>query len=112
MASPSRPKAAFFKWKYSHYYSFKEIKGTNVSVKCTLCPGVKYLSTSLSSNSNLMKHLATIHTSTKLVAKLPEGEREGDSGTAAKQKKPDFTPQAHSKPLTQTELNTLVAGML
>ena len=38
-------------------------------MKCTLCPRVKCLSTSIVSNSNLMKHLSTAHASTKLVAK-------------------------------------------
>ena len=39
MESPNNPKTAFFKWKYSHYFSLQGIKGTSVIMKCTLCPG-------------------------------------------------------------------------
>ncbi|KAK0137463.1 putative AC9 transposase [Merluccius polli] len=104
MASQSDPPVAFFQWKYRHYFSYQEKKGTSVSVKCTLCPGVKCLSTSVSSNSNLMKHLSTAHASTTLVAKTPEGK--GDGGTKPKQQKIDFT-TPHV--LSQTELNKGVA---
>ena len=48
-------KVASSNWKYLHYSSLILIKGKNVSVTCTLCPGKKTLSTSASSNSNLMK---------------------------------------------------------
>ena len=41
----------------------------NVHVKCSLCPRAKCLSTSVVSNSNLMKHLSTAKASTTLVAK-------------------------------------------
>ena len=70
MTSPehSEGKLAFSKWKYRHYFNLLEVKGKNLHVKCTLCPGAKCLSTSVVSNSNLMKHLSTAHTSTKLVA--------------------------------------------
>ena len=51
----------FSKWKYRHYLNPLEVKGKNVHVRC--------LSTSVASNSNLMKHLSTAHASTTLVAK-------------------------------------------
>ena len=46
-----------------------EVKGKNVHVNCTFCPRAKCLSISIVSNSNLMKHLSTAQTSTKLVTK-------------------------------------------
>ena len=105
MASPNTPKIAFAKWKYSHYFTFHEMKGTNIIVKCTLCPSQKLFSTSVSSNSNLLKHLSTSHASTKLVAKTTESE--GDSATKPKQQKLDFKVPPHV--LSQAELNKLVA---
>ena len=62
-------KLAFSGWRYKHYFKFIVVKGKNMHVMCTLYPGAKTLSTSVVSNSNLMKHLTTTHGSTKLVAK-------------------------------------------
>jgi len=45
---------AFANWKYRQYFSPILINGKYVSVTCTLCPGKNNLSTSASSNSNLM----------------------------------------------------------
>ena len=70
MASPeSQGRTVFSRWKYRHYFDLIEVKGKNVHVECTLCPRAKTLSTFGVSNSNLMKHLSTAHSSTKLVAK-------------------------------------------
>ena len=66
--SQGNSKVAFSNWKYRHYFSLIEIKGKNVYVTCTLCPGKKTLSTSASSNSNLMKPLTSTHANTTLVA--------------------------------------------
>ena len=66
---PSDEKLAFPRWRYKHYFKFIVVKGKNVHAMCTLCPGAKTLSTSVVSNSNLMKHLTMTHASTKLVAK-------------------------------------------
>ena len=60
---------AFSRWRYKHYFKLIVVKGKNVHVMCTLCPGVKTLSTSVV--RNLMKHLTPTHASTKLVAKTP-----------------------------------------
>ena len=68
MAS-SEEKVAFLNWKYRHYFNLLEVKGRNIHVKCTLCIRAKYLSTSVTSNSDLMKHLSMAHATTKLVAK-------------------------------------------
>lgn len=68
MASLEQPKIAFSNWKYNHYFTLIDIKGKNVYVQCTLCPGTKRLSTSVVSNSNLVKHLTSSHARTKLVA--------------------------------------------
>ena len=57
--SKGNSKVAFNNWKYRHYFSLLEIKGKNVYVSCTLCPGKKTLSTSATSNSNLIKHLTS-----------------------------------------------------
>ena len=64
MASPEE-KLVFSEWKYRHYF----VKNKNLHVNCTLCPRAKFLSTSVVSNSNLMRHLSAVHASTKLVAK-------------------------------------------
>ena len=66
----SADRMSFLSWKYGHYFSLVESKDTNVVVSCKLCAGAKTLSTSKSSNSNLMKHLLKQHAS-KLVAKDP-----------------------------------------
>ena len=61
---------SFLSWKYGHYFLLDEIGDKNVvvSYQCELCAGVKNLSISQSSNSNLTKHLLKQHTSTKLVS--------------------------------------------
>lgn len=111
MASPeqSDENLAFLRWRYKHYFKFIEVKGKNVHVKCTLCPGQKILSTSTVSNSNFMKHLTT-HASTKLVAKnidsLPSTSKEGH-GAKSKQQKLDFS-ASQQKPMTQTEVNRML----
>ena len=57
-------------WRYNHYFEFAGIKDAkNISVKCKLCVGHKALSTSNSSNANLLKNLTKKHEATKLVAK-------------------------------------------
>ena len=68
MAS-SEEKVAFLNRKYRRYFNLLEVRGRNIHVKCTLCIRAKYLSTSVTSNSNLMKHLSTAHATSKLVAK-------------------------------------------
>ena len=90
-----------------HYFSLVEIKDKNVVVSCQLCAGVKNLSTSKSSNSNLMKHLLKQHASTKLVAKEPS-PTDAEGATPCKQPKLDFTRTA-VQPISQTELNKLIA---
>lgn len=104
--SQGNSKVAFSNWKYRHYFSFTEIKGKNVYVTCTLCPGKKTLSTSASSNSNLMKHLTSTHANMTLVAAACASASEGDGATLLKQATLDFSCQ---KQVTKAELNTLIA---
>ena len=101
---------SFLSWKYGHYFSLVEISDKNVVVSCQLRAGVKNLSTSKSSNSNLMKHLLEKHTSTKLVAKDPS-PMDAEGATPCKQPKLDFT-QTAVLPISQAELNTLIARYL
>lgn len=120
MASPTpEGKLAFSKWKYRPYFNLVEVKGKNVYVKCTLCPGAKCLSTSVVSNSNLMKHLSTAHASTTLVAEntvdsrpgvanVSSANKEGHGATPYKQLKLDFSAPASQKLVTQTELNGMI----
>ncbi|XP_077378576.1 uncharacterized protein LOC144019412 [Festucalex cinctus] len=61
-------KVAFYGWKYRHYFKMLECRGKNIRVKCTLCPGEKCLSTSVVSNSNLLKHLNSAHAKLQLKA--------------------------------------------
>ncbi len=93
MASPTISKIAFANWKYKHYVSLVEVKGKNVYVMCNLCPGRKSLSASVSSNSNLKKHLTSSHTATKIVAKNTDNvsstTKGGDGATTSKQLKLD-----------------------
>ncbi|XP_049428832.1 uncharacterized protein LOC125886567 [Epinephelus fuscoguttatus] len=113
MAEQSEENLTFTRWRYKHYFKFVEIKGRNVHVKYNLCPRAKILSTS---NSNLLKHKTTAHSTTKLVAKNPTAEtdderpstssKDGQGATAAKQQKLDFS--APPKTTTQTELYALV----
>ncbi|XP_065126262.1 uncharacterized protein [Paramisgurnus dabryanus] len=111
--SRGNSKVAFANWKYRHYFSLIEIKGKNVYVTCTLCPGKKTLSTSASSNSNLMKHLTSTHANTTLVAAAnptPDAaslsSSQGDGATLLKQATLDFSGQQQ---VTKPELNTLIA---
>ena len=76
MASPEQ-KMAFTNFKYKHYFTFVEIQGKNVHVKCTLCAGGKRLSTSVQNNSNLTKHLSSAHAATKLVSKTTDAATDG-----------------------------------
>lgn len=74
-------------------------------------PRKKTLSTSASSNSNLMKHLTSTHANTTLVAAAyPNAASvsfsEGDGATLLKQATLDFSGQQH---VTKAELNTLIA---
>uniref|UniRef100_I3J886 BED-type domain-containing protein n=1 Tax=Oreochromis niloticus TaxID=8128 RepID=I3J886_ORENI len=105
------PGIGFLSWKYSHYFSFLMVKDRNIVVNCTLCGGSKTLSTSKTSNSNLMKHLQKQHASTKLVEKEPEGNV-GDSSSVdaipAKQRKLDFG-QPAAQSITQPQLHRLIA---
>uniref|UniRef100_A0A3Q4NB42 BED-type domain-containing protein n=1 Tax=Neolamprologus brichardi TaxID=32507 RepID=A0A3Q4NB42_NEOBR len=87
----------FLLWKYAHYFSFLLVKDKNIVVNCTLCGGSTTLSTSKTSNSNLMKHFQKQHASTKLVEKEPE----------AKQRKLDFT-QPAAQSITQPQLHRLI----
>lgn len=119
----SSGKTAFSNWKYQHYFTLTEVRGKNVYVQCTLCRGTKRLSTSVVSNSNLLKHLSTSHAKTKLVAKSQDGSdinpnsggadvslgdtQQGDEGPMpSKQRKLDFSDR---KLVTQSELNKVIA---
>ncbi len=111
--SQGNSKVAFSNWKYRHYFSLIEIKGKNVYVTCTLCPGKKTLSTSASSNSNLMKHLTSTHANMTLVAAAaanltpsPNAASEGNGATLLKQATLDFSGQQQ---MTKAELKTLIA---
>ena len=103
----SADRMSFLSWKYGHYFSLVESKDKNVVVSCKLCAGAKALSTSKSSNSNLMKHLLKQHASTKLVAKDPS-PTDAEGATACKQERLDFTRTA-VQPISQAELNTWIA---
>uniref|UniRef100_A0AAQ4QFC3 HAT C-terminal dimerisation domain-containing protein n=1 Tax=Gasterosteus aculeatus aculeatus TaxID=481459 RepID=A0AAQ4QFC3_GASAC len=81
--------AYFLSWKYGQYFSLVESKDKNVVVSCKLCAGAKTLSTSKSSNSNLM-NLLKQHATTKLVAKDPSPT------------------DAEVQPISQAELNKLI----
>ncbi|KAK0143398.1 hypothetical protein N1851_018469 [Merluccius polli] len=106
-------KISFNNWKYRHYFSLVEIKGKNVHATCTLCPGKTILSTSASSNSNLMKHLTSTHANMPLVAAAatpsPNAASEGDGAALQKQTTLDFSGQQQVVMMTKAELNTLIA---
>ena len=117
--SQGNTNVAFSNWKYRHYFSLMEMKGKNVYVSCTLCPWKKTLSTSASSNSNLIKHLTSTHANMTLVAAAAANptpspnaasvsSREGN-GDTLKQTTLDFSGQ-HQQQVTKAELNTLIAG--
>uniref|UniRef100_A0A8C5GN46 BED-type domain-containing protein n=1 Tax=Gouania willdenowi TaxID=441366 RepID=A0A8C5GN46_GOUWI len=111
---------AFLRWRYKHYFKLIMVKGENVQVKCTLCPGEKTLSTSVVSNSNLMKHLTTTHASTKLVAKntdssttddsAPSTSKEGHGAKSPKQQKLDLSASQsqQQKAMTQAEVHRMI----
>ncbi|MEQ2209505.1 hypothetical protein XENOCAPTIV_031009 [Xenoophorus captivus] len=89
-------KTAFNSWKYRQYFTFAEVKGKNVHVICKLCPGTKKLSMSMTSNSNLTKHLTSCLPSTTLVANnLSPAAASASSNipTPSKQKRLDFSGQ-------------------
>ena len=46
-------KATFHGWRYKHYFEFVECKENNLTVRCTLCPCWKLLSTAANATSNL-----------------------------------------------------------
>lgn len=115
-ATQSVGKVSFSNWKYAHYFEFIEVTGKNVHVKCKLCAGGKTLSTSAVSNSNLMKHLTSVHASTRLVAKNTDTPASTDSTSTSKdeqglpkskQQRFDISPR-QTKPLTQSEVNRLI----
>ena len=117
MASPSC-KVAFSNWKYRSHFTLVEVKGGNVYAQCKLCPGNNVLSTSTTSNSNLMKHLKKSHGATSALgfaanpppspASLSSSE-EGDAGTGTvfKQAKLDFS--GGQTLVSKTELNKIIA---
>lgn len=110
MAASSR-KVAFSNWKYRNHFTLVEVKGNNVYVQCKLCPGNKVLSASVTSNSNLMKHLTASHgTPLGIASANPppspgaaslSSSEEGDGGTALKQAKQTLVSKA--------ELNRIIA---
>ena len=53
---PPLCKATFDGWRYKHYFEFVERKENNLTVRCTLCPCWKLLSTAANTTSNLTKH--------------------------------------------------------
>ena len=91
-----------------------------MNVECTLCTGprAKTSSTFVVSNSNLMKHLTTIHASTKIVAKNTDTSttddsssstrKEGHGAKSSQQQKLDFS-ALQQKPMTQAEVNRMIA---
>lgn len=107
-------KIAFSNWKHRHHFTLVEVKGNNVYVKCKICPGNKVLSTSVTSNSNLTKHLTSTHHGTPLTANPPPSH---DGGTASEDEGGDGRPTLKQAVLnfggqalvSKTELNKLVA---
>lgn len=104
----------FGHWRYSHYFQFIARKDKNISVKCTLCPGDKCLSTAANSMSNLSKHLSAQHGNTKLVAKDPA--HRSFEGVTHHQPTPPKQAKLFSslgaQQVTQNEMNRLVAGFI
>jgi len=66
--SRGNSKVASSNWKDRLYFSLILIKGINVSVTCSYAQEKKTLSTSASSNSNLMRQLTSTHADMTLVA--------------------------------------------
>ncbi|XP_034082438.1 uncharacterized protein LOC117552875 [Gymnodraco acuticeps] len=100
----AQPTLTFEGWRYSHYFELVDNKGKNVSVRCTLCPGQKLLSTAVNSTANLIKHLRGKHASMKLVAQDPR-RNEDISSPSPKQLKLQFL-------LSKQELDKLVASFI
>jgi len=63
---------AFHGWKYKHYFVLVSKDAKNLRVHCTLCVGIKTLSSAKNTTSNLKKHLNGVHKNTVLVAKEVE----------------------------------------
>ena len=104
----------FGQWRYSHYFQFITRMDKNIRLKCTLCPGEKFLSTAAKSMSNLSKHLSAQHGNTKLVAKDParrSSEGADEQPTPPKQAKL-FSSVGAQKQVTQKDINRLVAGFI
>ncbi|KAL2101773.1 hypothetical protein ACEWY4_003534 [Coilia grayii] len=94
-------------WRFAHYFEFVERKGRNVTIRCTLCPGQKLLSTAVNTTSNLSKHLQRQHANTKLVAKDNRSDATVEfMPTPNKQQKLDF----HQ--VTKAESDRLVASFI
>ncbi|KAI4806259.1 hypothetical protein KUCAC02_017092 [Chaenocephalus aceratus] len=100
----AQPTLTFEGWRYSHYFELVDNNGKNVSVRCTLCPGQKLLSTAVNSTANLIKHLRGKHASMKLVAQDPR-INEDISSPSPKQLKLQFL-------LSKQELDKLVASFI
>ncbi|XP_073694418.1 uncharacterized protein [Garra rufa] len=97
-------KPSFDGWRFSHYFEYVQRKENNLTVKCTLCPGRKLLSTSFNSTSNLKKHLQRQHGHIKLVAKRQSDMNEQPH----KQQKLSFEHKV--LPTSKSEINKLVAS--
>uniref|UniRef100_A0A8C1TVX2 HAT C-terminal dimerisation domain-containing protein n=1 Tax=Cyprinus carpio TaxID=7962 RepID=A0A8C1TVX2_CYPCA len=95
-------------------FDFIARKDKNISVKCTLCPGDKCLSTAANSMSNLSKHLSAQHGNTKLVVKDPA--HRSFEGVTHHQPTPPKQAKLFSslgaQQVTQNEMNRLVAGFI
>uniref|UniRef100_A0A8C1MFN9 BED-type domain-containing protein n=1 Tax=Cyprinus carpio TaxID=7962 RepID=A0A8C1MFN9_CYPCA len=95
---------SFDGWRFSNYFEYDQRKENNLTVKCTLCPGRKLLSTACNSTSNLKKHLQRQHGHIKLVAK-----RQSDMNEQShKQQKLSFEHKV--LPTSKSEINKLVAS--
>uniref|UniRef100_A0A8C2E9F5 BED-type domain-containing protein n=1 Tax=Cyprinus carpio TaxID=7962 RepID=A0A8C2E9F5_CYPCA len=97
-------KASFDGWRFSNYFEYVQRKENNLTVKCTLCPGRKLLSTACNSTSNLKKHLQRQHGHIKLVAKRQSDMNEQPH----KQQKLSFEHKV--LPTSKSEINKLVAS--
>ncbi|KAL1252091.1 hypothetical protein QQF64_019887 [Cirrhinus molitorella] len=95
-------KASFDGWRFSHYFEYVQRKENNLTVKCTLCPGRKLLSTACNSTSNLKKHLERQHG--HIVAK----RRSDMNEQPPKQQK--LSIEHKVLPTSKSEINKLVAS--
>lgn len=105
-SSERQPTISFEGWKFAHYFELVETKGRNVSVRCTLCPGQKLLSTAINSTANLTKHLKGKHANMKLVAQDPRAKDDLSSPSPNKQLK------LHFHQVTKQEVDKLVASFI